>query len=45
MDSSYTGGSFNTILGISIVGLVIFLLSIFNPIKLQNTDNKKRGEA
>ena len=29
----YTGGSFNTILGIGIVGLVIFILSIFKPVK------------
>jgi uncharacterized phage infection (PIP) family protein YhgE len=27
----YTGGSFNTILGIGIAGLIIFLLSIFKP--------------
>ncbi len=29
----YTGSSFNTILGIGIVGIVIFLLSIFKPVK------------
>ena len=29
----YTGASFNTILGIGIVGLVIFVLSIFKPVK------------
>ena len=29
----YTGGSFNTILGIGIVSLVIFVLSIFKPVK------------
>ena len=31
----YTGGSFVTILGIGNVGLVIFLLSIFIPVKGQ----------
>ena len=31
----YTGASFNTILGIGIVGLVIFILSIFKPVKAQ----------
>lgn len=31
----YTGASFNTILGIGITGFVIFLLSIFKPIKAQ----------
>jgi uncharacterized phage infection (PIP) family protein YhgE len=31
----YTGGSFNTILGIGIVGLVIYLLSIFRPVRGQ----------
>ncbi len=30
----YTGGSFNTILGIGIVGLIIFVLSIFKPLKV-----------
>ena len=30
----YTGGSFNTILGIGIVGLLIFVLSIFKPVKV-----------
>ncbi|MEL4026864.1 ABC transporter permease [Lysinibacillus endophyticus] len=30
----YTGGSFNTILGIGIVGLIIFVLSIFKPVKV-----------
>ncbi|MER2107492.1 MAG: ABC transporter permease [Solibacillus sp.] len=29
----YTGASFNTILGIGVVGLVIFFLSIFKPVK------------
>ena len=29
----YTGGSFNTILGIGIVGLVILILSIFKPVR------------
>ena len=33
----YTGGSFITILGIGIVGLVIFFLSIFKPVKGQKT--------
>lgn len=31
----YTGDSFNTILGIGIVGLVIYLLSIFKPVRVQ----------
>lgn len=31
----YTGQSFNTILGIGIVGLVIYLLSIFKPIRVK----------
>lgn len=31
----YTGGSFNTILGIGIAGLVIYLLSIFRPARGQ----------
>lgn len=31
----YTGASFNTILGIGIAGLIIFLLSIFKPVKAQ----------
>ena len=31
----YTGASFNTILGIGITGLVIFILSIFKPVKAQ----------
>ncbi|WML41787.1 ABC transporter permease [Neobacillus sp. OS1-2] len=31
----YTGGSFNTILGIGIGGLVIYLLSIFKPVRGQ----------
>lgn len=34
----YTGGSFNTILGIGIVGLIIFLLSIFKPVKKANAN-------
>ena len=29
----YTGGSFNTILGIGIAGLVIYVLSIFKPVR------------
>jgi len=32
----YTGTSFNTILGIGIVGLIIFMLSIFKPVKTRN---------
>lgn len=36
----YTGQSFNTILGIGIVGLVIFLLSIFKPVKVQKNNTK-----
>ncbi len=32
----YTGGSFNTILGIGIAGLVILLLSIFKPVRAEN---------
>ena len=36
----YTGGSFNTILGIGLVGLVIFLLSIFKPVPEQKTSAK-----
>ncbi|HWK23586.1 MAG TPA: ABC transporter permease [Ureibacillus sp.] len=35
----YTGGSFNTILGIGIVGLIIFLLSIFKPVRKTTTDS------
>ncbi|MBD8037639.1 ABC transporter permease [Solibacillus sp. A46] len=31
----YTGASFNTILGIGITGLLIFILSIFKPVKAQ----------
>ncbi|CAM5197985.1 hypothetical protein UACE39S_06170 [Ureibacillus acetophenoni] len=34
----YTGASFNTILGIGIAGLVIFLLSIFKPVKVQKAN-------
>ena len=33
----YTGESFNTILGIGIVGLIIFVLSIFKPVRGQKT--------
>ncbi|WP_311080822.1 hypothetical protein [Paenibacillus polymyxa] len=33
----YTGQSFNTVLGIGIAGLVIFLLSIFKPVRAQAT--------
>ena len=36
----YTGGSFNTILGIGIAGLVIYLLSIFKPVRRQKADAK-----
>jgi len=32
----YTGNSFNTILGIGIVGLIIYFLSIFKPARNQN---------
>lgn len=32
----YTGGSFNTILGIGIAGLIILLLSIFKPVRAKN---------
>ena len=35
----YTGASFNTILGIGIAGLVIFLLSIFKPVKIKVQQN------
>lgn len=35
----YTGASFNTILGIGIAGLVIFLLSIFKPVKVKKQQN------
>ncbi|NMD72073.1 DUF3533 domain-containing protein [Bacillus sp. DNRA2] len=34
----YTGQSFNTILGIGIVGLLMFLLSIFKPVRVPNRD-------
>lgn len=33
----YTGQSFNTILGIGIVGLIIYLLSIFKPVRVKKT--------
>lgn len=36
----YTGQSFNIITGIGIVGLVIYLLSIFKPVRGQKTDNE-----
>ena len=36
----YTGGSFNTILGIGIAGLVIYLLSIFKPVRRQKPADK-----
>lgn len=38
----YTGQSFNTILGIGIVGLLIFILSIFKPIR--NASHKNNLE-
>jgi len=31
----YTGASFNIILGIGVVGIIIFILSIFNPVKAE----------
>jgi len=34
----YTGGSFMTILGIGLVGLVIYILSIFKPVRAPKTD-------
>ena len=34
----YTGSSFNTILGIGIVGLIIYVLSIFKPVRKPKTD-------
>ena len=36
----YTGQSFNTILGIGIAGLVMYLLSIFKPVRARKTANK-----
>lgn len=36
----YTGGSFNTILGIGITGLLIYLLSIYKPVRLQKNNAK-----
>lgn len=36
----YTGGSFNTILGIGIVGLIIYILSIFKPVRAQKPNAK-----
>ncbi|MCM3116289.1 hypothetical protein M3610_13365 [Neobacillus sp. MER 74] len=33
----YTGGSFNTILGIGIAGLIIYLLSTFKPVRGQES--------
>lgn len=36
----YTGQSFNIIAGIGIVGFVIYLLSIFKPVRGQKTDNE-----
>ena len=36
----YTGQSFNTILGIGIVGLAMYLLSIFKPIRARKTNFK-----
>jgi YhgE/Pip-like protein len=37
--SLYTGQSFNVILGMGIAGLVIYLLSIFKPVKVTNAQN------
>jgi len=36
----YTGQSFNTILGIGIAGLVLYLSSIFKPVRVHKTDAK-----
>lgn len=36
----YTGSSFNTILGIGIVGLLIYFLSIFKPVNIKNNNAK-----
>ena len=36
----YTGGSFNTILGIGIVGLIMYILSIFKPVRTSKTAAK-----
>lgn len=36
----YTGQSFNTILGIGIAGLVVYLLSIFKPVRIKKTAPK-----
>lgn len=36
----YTGSSFNTILGIGIVGLIIYVLSIFKPVRKPKTEAK-----
>ena len=36
----YTGQSFNTILGIGIAGLVMYVLSIFKPVRAQKTKAK-----
>lgn len=36
----YTGQSFNTILGIGIVGIVIYVLSIFKPVRPKTTNDK-----
>ncbi|HWL22763.1 MAG TPA: ABC transporter permease [Ureibacillus sp.] len=37
----YTGASFNTILGIGIAGFIIFILSIFKPVKAPKTNTEK----
>jgi len=34
----YTGASFNTILGIGIAGFVIYILSIFKPVRVQKNE-------
>ena len=36
----YTGQSFNTILGIGIAGLTMYILSIFKPVRVAKTNNK-----
>ena len=36
----YTGQSFNTILGIGIAGLLLYLSSIFKPVRVHKTDAK-----
>ena len=36
----YTGTSFNTIAGIGIAGLVLYVLAIFKPLRVQKHPNK-----